>query len=46
MFLRDVLAGWCKINAFESPHVIAKEIIWNDSQIKCNTKILFLPPRV
>ena len=41
MFLRDVLAGWCKINNSESTHVIAKEIIWNNSQIKCNNKILF-----
>ena len=32
MFLRDVLAGWCKINNSESTHVIAKEIIWNSSQ--------------
>ena len=41
MFLLDVLAGWCKINNSESTHVIAKEIIWNNSQIKCNNKILF-----
>ena len=32
MLLRDVLAGWCKINNSESTHVIAKEIIWNNSQ--------------
>ena len=41
MFLWDVLAGWCKINNSESTHVITKEIIWNNSQIKCNNKILF-----
>ena len=44
MFLLDVLAGWCKINNVnncESTHVITKEIIWNNSQIKCNNKILF-----
>ena len=41
MFLRDVLAGWCKINNSESTQVITKEIIWNNSQIKCNNKILF-----
>ena len=41
MFLRDVLAGWCKINNSESTHVITKEIIWNNSHIKCNNKILF-----
>ena len=31
MFLRDLLAGWCKINNSESTHVIAKEIIWTNS---------------
>ena len=40
IFLWDVLAG-CKINNSESTHVTAKEIIWNNSQIKCNNKILF-----
>ena len=38
MFLRDVLAGRCTINHSESTHVITKEIIWNNSQIKCNNK--------
>ena len=41
MFLRDVLAGRCTINNSESTHVITKEIIWNNSQIKCNNKIPF-----
>ena len=41
MFLRDVLAGCCKINTSESTHVIAMEIIWNNSQITCYNKILF-----
>ena len=41
MFLQDVLAGWCKINYYESTHVIAKEIIWNNSQLKCNKQIIF-----
>ena len=41
MFLWDVLAEWCKINNSESTHVTTKEIIWNNSQIKCNNKILF-----
>ena len=41
MFLWDVLAGWCKIDNSESTHVITKEIIWNNSHIKCNNKILF-----
>ena len=41
MFLWDFLTGWCKINNSESTHVIAKEIIWNNSQTKCNNKILF-----
>ena len=42
MFLHEVLAGWCKINAppLESTHVIAKEIIKSNSQIKCKNKIL------
>ena len=30
IFLRDVLAAWCKINASEIKYVIAKEIIWNN----------------
>ena len=41
MFLRDILAGWCKINTSETTRVIHKEIIWNNSQIKCNNKVLF-----
>ena len=41
MFMWDVLAGWCRINTCETTHVLAKEIIWNNSQIKCNNKILF-----
>ena len=41
MFLRDVIAGWCKINISETTRVIHKEIIWNNSQIKCNNKVLF-----
>ena len=41
MFLRDILAGWCKINTSETTRVIQKEIIWNNSQIKCNNKVLF-----
>ena len=40
MFLRDVLAGWCKINNYDT-NMIAKEIIWNNSKIKCNSKVLF-----
>ena len=46
MFLRDVLAGCRKINASESTHVIAMEIIWNNSQVKCNNKIFFYHNRV
>ena len=41
MFLQDVLAGWCKLNNYESTHKIAKQIIWNNSQIKCYSSILF-----
>ena len=41
MFLQDILAGWCKINASENTNVIAKEIIWNNPQLKCKNKILF-----
>ena len=41
MFLLAVLAGWCKINNSESTHVIAKKIMWNNSQMKYNNKILF-----
>ena len=41
MFLRDILAGWCKINSSEITNAVAKEIIWNNSQIKCNNKVLF-----
>ena len=41
MFLRDILAGGCKINTSETTRVIHKEIIWNNSQIKCNNKVLF-----
>ena len=40
-FLRDVLLGWSKINNVESTDVIAKEIIWNNSQIKCDNKLIF-----
>ena len=43
MFLQDVLDGCCNINAPESTHVIAKEIIWNNSQIKCNIQDSLLP---
>ena len=43
MFLQDVLDGWCNINAPESTHVIAKEITWNNSQIKCNIQDSLLP---
>ena len=41
MFLMEYLAGWYKINTYECTHVIAKELIWNKSQIKCNNKLLF-----
>ena len=41
MFLRDIVAGWCKINSSETTNAFAKEIIWNNSQIKCNNKVLF-----
>ena len=41
MFLQDVLDCRCEINASENTHVIAKENIWNNSQLKCNNKILF-----
>ena len=42
-FLCDVLVGWSKSNTVESTDVIAKEIIWNNSQIKCDNKLFFLP---
>ena len=45
-FLRDVLVGWSKINTVESTDVIAKEIIWNNSQIKCDNKLIFLSTMV
>ena len=35
------LLGWSKINNVESTDVIAKEIIWNNSQIKCDNKLFF-----
>ena len=41
LFLRDVLAGWCKINENRPTIAVTKEIIWNNSQIKCNNKVLF-----
>ena len=41
MFLHDILAGWCKINSSDTTNAVAKEIIWNNSQIKCNNKVLF-----
>ena len=41
MFLRDILAGWCNINSLESTQAVAKEIIWNNSQIRSDNKVLF-----
>ena len=41
LFLRDVLTAWCKINENGSTKTVTKEIIWNNSQIKCNNNILF-----
>ena len=41
MFLGDVLAGWCTINSLESTQSVAKEIIWNNSQIRSDNKVLF-----
>ena len=45
-FLQDVLLGWSKINTVESTDVIAKEIIWNNSQIQCDNKVFFLSTMV
>ena len=40
-FLRDILAGWCKINYLGGTQAVAKEILWNNSQITCGDKLLF-----
>ena len=40
-FLRDVLAGWCKINYLEDTQAVAKAILCNNSQITCRDKFLF-----
>ena len=40
--LHDVLLGWSKTNNIESTDVIAKKIIWNNSQIKCDNKLFFI----
>ena len=40
-FLLDVLSGWCKINFTTEIKIISKEIMWNNSNIKCDNKTLF-----
>ena len=40
IFLGDILSGRSKINTLETTN-IAKQIIWNTSNIKCDNKILF-----
>ena len=40
-FPRDILSGWIKINTLETTNIITKQIIWSNSNIKCDNKILF-----
>ena len=40
IFLGDILSGRSKINTLETTN-IAKQIIWNNSNTKCDNKILF-----
>ena len=41
VFLKDILIAWCKINYSETQKSISKQIIWNNSDIKCFNTILY-----
>ena len=41
VFLKDILIAWCKINYSETQKSISKQIIWNNSDIKCSNTILY-----
>ena len=36
-----MLIAWCKINYSETQKSISKQIIWNNSDIKCSNTILY-----
>ena len=41
-FLKNILSAWCKINYKETPSTcISKQIIWNNSYIKCDNNIIY-----
>ena len=40
VFLRNILTAWCKLNQSETQKSISKQIIWNNSDIKCSNSIL------
>ena len=41
VFLKDILIAWFKINYSEAQLSISKQIIWNNSDIKCSNTILY-----
>ena len=41
IFLKNILSAWCKINYKETPTCISKQIIWNNSYIKCDNNIIY-----
>ena len=41
-FLKNILSAWCKLNYKETPSTcISKQIIWNNSYIKCDNNIIY-----
>ena len=40
-FLKDILTAWSKINYKDTPTRISKQIIWNNSYIKCDNNIIY-----
>ena len=40
-FLKNILTAWSKINYKETHRRISKQIIWNNSYIKCDNNIIY-----
>ena len=40
-FKKNILTAWSKINYKETPTRISKQIIWNNSYIKCDNNIIY-----
>ena len=39
--MKNILSAWCKINYKEIPTCISKQVIWNNSYIKCDNNIIY-----